>query len=241
MKLSEKIKLLRTSHDMTQPDLASKAAVEQSYLSKLENDKGSPSFHVINKIAQAFGMTGMELINSLSQSYIEKNLSHLPEVAAEYASIRKQQLKKFKRGHILASLFVALGAGLFFYGVKSTWKTHSDSLYQSQGVIKSGETPYQFQKYPIKEIAETTEEHKIRLKNNRNRISIKQITLERYKGDFFITQVEGGRRMYTFEDFTGINKTKYNLISALGVMLMVAGLCAFLFNSKFKISSNEKI
>ena len=39
MKLGEKIKKLRNDAELTQPELADKAQIEQSYLSKLENEK----------------------------------------------------------------------------------------------------------------------------------------------------------------------------------------------------------
>ena len=91
MKLGEKIKLLRTEKELTQPELAHKAGIEQSYLSKLENDKAIPSFDIINRVAMALESTGMGIIDTLSQSYVENNLSHIPEVAAEYAVIKQRR------------------------------------------------------------------------------------------------------------------------------------------------------
>lgn len=234
MKLSEKIKLLRTSNEMTQPELSAKTGIEQSYLSKLENDKGSPSFDIINKIAHAFDMTGMELINSLGHSYIEKNLTHIPEVSAEFMLIKKQKVKKIKRGYILASLLVALGSGLLFYGIKSAWVNVFVFPYQSDGVYKSGETPYQFNNYPIKEIGESAEESLVRRKANHNRIDIKREIFTEEKGEMFIVEVDGGHRMYKAQDALLVQKNKFNLIAAAGVMLLVLGCLVYLFNSKLK-------
>ena len=91
MTLGETIRLLRNQLELTQPELAEKAGIEQSYLSKLENDKGTPSFDIINRIAQALNLTGMGLVQKLSHSYIQDNLSHLPEIAAEYASVKQKR------------------------------------------------------------------------------------------------------------------------------------------------------
>jgi len=43
MNFGERIKQLRTERNMTQPQLAEAIGIEQSYLSKLENDKSVPS------------------------------------------------------------------------------------------------------------------------------------------------------------------------------------------------------
>ncbi len=116
MNLGEKIKLLRTEINWTQPELAEKAGIEQSYLSKLENDKGTPSFDVINKVAQAFDMSGMDLIHTLSQSYIESKLSHLPEISAEYASIKIRREQSLKKRYFIATLVIVLGIGITITG-----------------------------------------------------------------------------------------------------------------------------
>jgi transcriptional regulator with XRE-family HTH domain len=234
MKLSEKIKLLRTSKNMTQPELATKAGIEQSYLSKLENDKGTPSYEIIHRIAQAFGMSGMELINSLSQSYIENNLAHIPEVAAEYASIKKQQEKRLKFRFIMASLVVILGVGLFFMGNNAILIPDTEYIYKSKGVIKDNENIYQFQTFNISDIAETNEELAARKKANRSRIDVKEITFQRNRGKSFIDNVDGGRRLYEYQTMVRTNPVANDMISLLGMLLIVTGGFMFLFAFKFK-------
>lgn len=236
MKLSEKIKLLRTSENMTQPELATKAGIEQSYLSKLENDKGTPSFEIINKIAQAFDMNGMELINSLNQSYIEDHLGHIPEVAAEYASVKKQQTHQLKSRFILASLVVTLGVGLFYIGYKSVLVSDYEYIYKSKGVIKDDENIYHYQTFNISDIAETNEELAVRKKANKERIDVSIIVEKEHKGDQFIATMDGGRRLYEFEQYRDKESSINGLISTAGLMLFVAGLLMFLFAFKFKDS-----
>lgn len=116
MTLGELIKLNRKQKNMTQPELAEMALIEQSYLSKLENDKCSPSFEVIQKVSAALNQDAMSLINKLSPSYISNYLAHLPEVAAEFSAIKKQQMKRLKRRFILAAMVVISGLGLFMIG-----------------------------------------------------------------------------------------------------------------------------
>ncbi len=236
MKLSEKIKLLRTSENMTQPELATKAGIEQSYLSKLENDKGTPSYEIIHRIAQAFEMSGMELINSLSQSYIENHLSHIPEVAAEYASIKKRQVKRLKFRFIMASLVVVLGVGLFFIGNHAILIPDTEYIYTSKGVIKDNENIYQFQTFKISDIAETNEELAARKKANQSRIDVKKIIVSEHRGTSFVENVDGGRRLFEIEEYRDTNNMYNELISLLGMMMIVAGFFMFLYAFKFKAS-----
>ena len=142
--------------------------------------------------------------------------------------------------YILATLLFSIGAGLLFYGIKSAWVNTFVFPYQSEGIFKPGETPYQFSNNLIKEIGESTEESFARRKANRGRIEIKQMTFDEQKGEMFIVEDEGGHRMYKAQDAVLVQKTKINTISALGMMLMVAGIFTFLFNSKFKFTSLEQ-
>ena len=43
MNFGEKLKQIRTQKNLTQPQMAEAIGIEQSYLSKLENDKSIPS------------------------------------------------------------------------------------------------------------------------------------------------------------------------------------------------------
>ena len=77
MTLGDTIKLLRTEQGLTQPELAERARIEQSYLSKLENDKGTPSFDIINRIAQALGLNlGLTTAGRLCQLSALERTSH---------------------------------------------------------------------------------------------------------------------------------------------------------------------
>ena len=56
MKFGEYLKNRRTELGWTQPDAASKAGIEQSYLSKLETGKSFPSEDVYQRLVGAFGL-----------------------------------------------------------------------------------------------------------------------------------------------------------------------------------------
>lgn len=53
MSFEENLRTLRLARGLTQPILAEKAGIEQSYLSKLENGRSKPSEEVLARLAQA--------------------------------------------------------------------------------------------------------------------------------------------------------------------------------------------
>ncbi len=245
MKLGEKIKLLRTEKALTQPELANKAGIEQSYLSKLENDKAVPSFDIINRISMALETSGMDLIDSLSQSYVEDHLSHIPEVAAEYALIKRKRETTMKKRFIAAAAAVVVGIGVFLVGYEDLLFPETGFYYDSYGVVKAGEPIDQFSDDFISRIGESEHDFKKRSLANKDRYDRDEV-IRFDRLDRFIVDVEGGRRLYKIRTKSGFGggdpgdeiavfKHKSNdLIAIFGVMLIFAGLFAFLFNIRFK-------
>ena len=234
MKLGEKIKLLRSEKEMTQPELASKAGIEQSYLSKLENEKGTPSFDIINRIAMALETSGIGLIDTLSQSYVEENLSHIPEVAAEYAVIKQRRENALKKRFIASAFFVVIGMGLVYSGSNNVFYPENGYNYYSDGVIRKGETIYQYSENRINEINETNEERDLRLNNNRGRYDRQYLLSTETNVPTFIKDVEGGRRFYNHYKNTEINNIENDFILISGMMLILSGFFAFFYNIRFK-------
>jgi transcriptional regulator with XRE-family HTH domain len=56
MNFGERLKQIRTEKGLTQPQFAQLAGIEQSYLSKLENDKSVPSAEMFTTILSGLGM-----------------------------------------------------------------------------------------------------------------------------------------------------------------------------------------
>src|SRR5437764_790766 len=56
MNFGERLKQIRTEKGLTQPQFAAMAGIEQSYLSKLENDKSVPSAEMFSSILSGLGL-----------------------------------------------------------------------------------------------------------------------------------------------------------------------------------------
>ncbi len=234
MTLGELIKLTRKQKDMTQPELAAAAQIEQSYLSKLENDKCTPSYDVIQKVAKALGQDPMAMINQLSREYASQKLAHIPEVVAECAALKAQQTRILKKRFIYAAAVVVLGMGLFFVGQLSLLFPETAYTYRSDGVIKTGETPMQFDDLMIHEIGETKEGMQARLKSNADRFDRKFLSFHTKQPSDFFQDVEGGRRYYKYQGRYHSPDIRNSLVAILGMMVMVSGGFGFWYVFRFK-------
>ena len=228
MKLSEKIKQLRNEAGLTQPELAHKADIEQSYLSKLENDKGSPSFEVISKIASALGFDAMSLIESLDQQYIQDNLSHLPEIAAKAAEMRVKKSQQMKKRYVQATLLILMGIVCLLFGQSKVIFSENLYEYYSEGIIAKKEPLQQFQTHPIKLIDENWEAAKKRITANITRLDQKYLSVDNYLGENFIQPLGESRRNFRLIERSEHVATGNQLFIVFGFVVFVAG-CFYMF------------
>lgn len=223
MKLGEKIKQLRNNAGLTQPELAQKATIEQSYLSKLENDKGSPSFEVISNIAQAFDMDAMALIESLSPNYLQEQLAHLPEVAIKIEARKQQYITRFKRGYAIAATLIVLGIACVMLGKSDAIFTNALYEYESSGVIKADEPIRQFSVHRLSILSEDRKAHEQRIQNNIPRLQeIIRLSTE-YRGQAYIEEVDGGRRYYQLTKQKEIRSPWQEFNFILGMVMITMG------------------
>jgi len=234
MKLGEKIKLLRSELELTQPELATAAGIEQSYLSKLENDKGSPSFDIIQRIAKALNLSGMELINSLDNFYVQDKLSHIPEIAAQFTEQRIKQERSQKRKFFYASLLVVLGVYFFMIGHMKVLGPGELYNYASEGEIKPGETIEQFTTRIIHKIGETPEERELRVRQNKSRLDTKFIKTDEYKGEVYIASVGENRRLYELDSRSYVSQPINSLVMTVGVLFLLIGGFLFIYTFRFR-------
>jgi len=234
MKLSDKIKQLRNNANLTQPELAQAAGIEQSYLSKLENDKGSPSFEVISKISAALNTDAMVLIESLDNDYIKENLAHIPEIAAKATEMRIGKQQKEKRRYILAAAMIVFGIGFVILGARGALFSESLYEYYSFGVLNKGEPLAQFTRGQLTIIGETSEGREQRLINNKQRIDEKHLLISDYKGEQFVENIPQGRRIYRLENRTESNHHYNDFVVVFGMILLVSGGFMMSYVYKYK-------
>ena len=236
MKLGDKIKKLRNDAGLTQPELAEKTQIEQSYLSKLENEKGTPSFEVIEKIANAFDLTGMALIESLDIRYVQEQLTHIPEIAVQAAEKRRLEEEKTKKWYLQGVLLIVFGIALYFIGTRGIFISEYLYEYSSAGFIEVGEPLERYKTSLISIINENDEEFDIRIQENRKRLNEVQLKESVYRGDSFVEYYGEKRRYFelTKEEFySGIYSKSNDVISLLGIMSFISGWFLMFFIYRF--------
>jgi len=80
MHFGERLKQIRTEKGLTQPQFAQAAGIEQSYLSKLENDKSVPSAEMFSTILAGLEMDAATFLSEVDQDVLATTLRHIPAV-----------------------------------------------------------------------------------------------------------------------------------------------------------------
>lgn len=236
MKLGEKIKQLRNDAGLTQPELAEKAQIEQSYLSKLENEKGTPSFEVIEKIANAFDLTGMVLIESLDVSYVQEQLTHIPEIAVQAAEKSRLKEEKIKKWYLQGILLIVCGIAVFFIGDRGILFSQNLYEYSSAGEIYVREPLERYKTSRISLINESHEERDIRIQENRKRLNEVQLKESFYRGESFVESYGSQRRYFELEGDrfnTRIYPKSNDVIALFGIMSFISGWFLMFFIYRF--------
>jgi len=215
MTLGQKIKQLRTDKEMSQPELAQLIGIEQSYLSKLENDKAFPSDDMFNQILNAFELKFEAFINQFEPDYIKQSLSKLSAVKNNLKQYQTQSMKYMLRWIWVSSLLIILGATALISGQQEwiydpdTTRTYS---YESLGIIKTDEAIRIFQvgKYQMSD-------------DILARLNFEKIELQDSSGEYFVKNVEGGKRYYSLS-----RKQNYDSNESINNWLRICGLLAVL-------------
>ncbi len=139
MYFGEKLRRLRQERNWTQPDLAEKLGVEQSWLSKIENDKSPPSSELLEKIAAAFGLELPALLDGLDPDYVAGTLSSLPEVRGIMQQNKFRVVHKSRNWIMAGSISFALGIAMLVAGASQFFFTNELYRYNSEGIIYATE------------------------------------------------------------------------------------------------------
>ncbi|WP_206486013.1 helix-turn-helix transcriptional regulator [Thalassotalea sp. G2M2-11] len=223
MTLGERIRQLRNQATLTQPELAVKACIEQSYLSKLENDKASPSFDVLNSIAQAFDMDVLSLIDTLDTQYLHRHLAHIPEIALQLDSQRRAQFQKAKKGYVYSAAAIVFGIALVILGNSNAIFSPVVYSYISMGFLNDGEVNRHYRAQPLSELGENRKQMQARIANNVERIDEELMITRVYRGDTFVEEYGPKRRYFELTDQREVESPLRDLSMILGFICLVSG------------------
>jgi transcriptional regulator with XRE-family HTH domain len=244
MTLGEQFKRIRADKGLSQPELSEIAGIEQSYLSKLENDKSLPSSEVLRKLLKAFQLSIEELITPLDNSYIKRHLLVISDIEQLYQKSSNKKLSLQRNFLYLSSALIVLAVTLFYIGYAKQIFNETLYEYRSDGVVLAGEPSDIFRKWRnLIDNSDPRKHREILIKKSimmaqRSDILVKLITEN--KGASFVEVVEGGNRFFhkSIQELPIIYPRAINAwLQVVGVLLLISGLMGFVLERRlFKLS-----
>ncbi len=224
MKFGEKLKVLRHDRGLTQPEMAEAIGIEQSYLSKLENDKSLPSKDTFVRILEVFGLGVADVVDELDQSS-KTQLRQLPEVADYYHQEKLLIIGNRKRWLLVSAVLVSLGAAFIYAGSVNLF--FSDMIYQymSPGIVLEGESKEIFER-PAQSVPSTlgAKEGAMFVDSINARFDEQYIVVSDFRGDIYSQKVAGGSRTYYLTRPSEIFPWQSKLVILIGIVMASFGI-----------------
>lgn len=222
MTLGDKLKSLRVARSWTQPEAADAIGVEQSYLSKLENNHSVPSADVLRRIAGAYETTLAEIVDSLDDHNAEV-LRQIPDVVDLIAQRKDETRLRRKRLVSTYVIAVALGASFIYAGMSHLFFLDTVYWYKSHGVIRDGESKDLFSPLTSADIGQRQVPSEFE-----PRLDAAFSTVNTYRGESYNVPVTSGSRTYYLEKTTQIDPWQNKAITFLGIFAAVYGVFGLL-------------
>ena len=230
MNFGERLKQTRTEKGLTQPQLAQAAGIEQSYLSKLENDKSVPSAEMFSTILAGLGMDEATFLKQVDRDILKTTLGHIPAVcqfATHSAAAQVKDTRRWLYGSALAwvlgfAMMLAANDGIFF----------SNKLYKysSPGVILAGEPEHIFDKQNellglkmVANIITQQEMSKQVAEFLANRARPVTVEWPVSRGTVYVEPADNGRRRFDLVDTTHVQAFGNRILQFLGAIVILCG------------------
>ena len=236
MNIGEKIKQLRTEKNLTQPQLAEAIGIEQSYLSKLENDKSIPSADIFQAILKALSVDVGHFLEGIDEKIIHRQLRQIPDVANYLNAGIAYKIHNIKKWLFGSAAACVIGLTLIVAGEKSLLFSSIQYNYVSPGVVLPNESADILDEFTFRNNVDRKVNAKLLsyeeaaklisdFTSERSRPSY-QVT-DRYQGQRFVMPVEGGSRTYRLIDTAFVQSPNNRYLTLLGSLFTFAGIFGF--------------
>jgi len=195
--LGQQVKQLRNNKKLSQPEFAQQVGIEQSYLSKLENDKSIPSNEIFRALLIALDLSIDEFMKPLVSSHDKTRLMQIPDVEQWYKNKAVSTSVTLRKLIYLAMFLISFGCALFYAGHKNYVFNEHFYEYRSIGIIKNDEPLNVFNDWKDYIIDPSAEKRTAKLKEMlARRVELFKL-MDEYIGESFVEEVTGGKRVYT--------------------------------------------
>lgn len=233
MNFGDRLKQLRTQKSLTQPQLAQAIGIEQSYLSKLENDKSIPGADIFQAILRALQIDVAAFLEGVDDNIVHRELRQVPEVANHLntqTALRIHSVRTWLFGSAIAGI---IGLTLFFSGYKALLFSNSVYSYISEGVVHEDEPTDLFDSYNSwlaskRRAGEIDDDgYKKREAEIMSRMKADLLTLNEHRGEGFIEKVPGGSRVYQLRNIGYQERAGNRYLMVAGLLLTFTSLFGF--------------
>lgn len=247
MNFGEKLRQLRTDKNLTQPQLAESIGIEQSYLSKLENDKSIPSAEIFQAILKALAVDVGTLLDNIDKKFIHGQLRQIPEVANHLRASIAGDLHNIKKWLFASAAACTIGLCLIVSGYMGFIFSNVHYAYFSEGVVRNNEPADIFEHYHLiyfsqahAGIISNVDESKLSAEMESTRRRPEHLDETTYRGESFKREVPGGFRQFVLRNTNSIRRMENNLLMFVGTLLAFAGLFGFVVEYRLRRSIPSK-
>ena len=235
MTLGEQLKGLRNERGMSQPELAAAAGIEQSYLSKLENDKSLPSNDIFRNLLQALEVSLGQFMRGFAAGDVPGACRQIPDVE-QWLNRQQQTVAQRQRRYLYAcSALIVVALTLFYTGAAGKLFGEQRYHYRSDGVVLAGEPKNVFDIWSrlIDPRAEDADERHQAKQLEMFRRSDRAFYLSyEHRGPSFEATVPGGRRFYRLIEDKQVPRPINAWLQIVGVLLLSAGVMGFVIERR---------
>lgn len=246
MTLGDKLKQLRLAKDWTQPEASGMIGIEQSYLSKLENDKSIPSDEMFAQLLKGYEVSVHELIGDLTEAEREK-LSDISAVGIYVATSKSKAQQNSDRWTKNAIISIVLGVGLVMSGQMAIFFPNTQYEYAYTPATQNG-TPERIFKDKKTEVWRLLDEKLIDKTEAKQRIDNlnagiviggmfkpQYLTTWDYRGTHFSIKEKNTTKVYQLINDHTMDVWHNKVLMILGLMSMVAGALMIALMRKWRV------
>lgn len=247
MNFGEKLKQIRTGRGLTQPQFAEQLGIEQSYLSKLENDKSVPSAEMFETVLAGVGMDAATFLKDVDRDVLETTLRHIPAVSQFCHREQAVQVHDHKRWLYGSALAWLLGFAMMLAANDGIFFSNMVYRYDSPGVILPGEPENIFEKQSeilsLRQMARviTHEEFARQLadfKANRTRPVTVETTVDR--GSFYVEPAGKGYRRFELAKTRHVEAPGNRILQYLGAIVLASGFIGLFIDWRLRRMKSKR-
>lgn len=245
MNFGTKLKQIRTDRNLTQPQFAELIGIEQSYLSKLENDKSQPSAEMFGNIIKGLGMAPEAFLADLDPA-TQASLRHIPQVSQFRDGVKTRRVHDARRYIFGAAAAGALGFAMMLASNNGIFFPNNQYKYVSKGVILAGEADNVFEQYrtiaDMKMQANIISYHEFAaLMAAFEEHRVKHVIVEswRDRGSVYFDNVPGGRRKFELEKTRYVQSDQNRILQYLGALLAFGGVLTLIVEWRMRIAARR--